>query len=211
MDIRALDRRALAGTGRIVAQVDAVRLAAPTPCAEWDLRALLVHMAGNNNGFARAAAGHPAEEAVWRGDGLDGDPVAAYQESAQRVEAAFAADGVLDRSLAVYGFGTFPANTAIGMHFIDYLVHGWDVARAIGVEPDLEPELCDAVLKIGAGWPKGSPAIWGPGAPFGHPVPVRNDAPVAERMLGFLGRSASPSDQEGGDWMRGVGDGSERE
>jgi uncharacterized protein (TIGR03086 family) len=197
MEIREFDRRALEGTGRVVAQVTEDRLGAPTPCAGWDLRTLLVHMAGNNNGFAEAAEGRPADPAVWAGEGIaegtagrtGADVVGEYRKSAQRVAAAFAAPGVLDRNLEVHGFGSFPAQVAIGMHFIDYLVHGWDVAKAIDVDHPLDPELCRAVLKIGAGWPPDSPAIWGPGAPFGKRVPIPEDASPEHRMLGFLGRT----------------------
>lgn len=193
MDIREFDRLALDVTGRVVAQVTQDQLGAPTPCAGWDLRALLVHMAGNNNGFADAAEGRPADPAVWAGiSGIakaGDDPVGEYLKSADRVRAAFAADGILERAMEVHGFGSFPAPDAIGMHFIDYLVHGWDVARAIGLDHPLDPQLCLAVLRMGERWPKGSPAIWGPGAPFGKPIPVPQDAPPDHRLLGFLGRS----------------------
>ena len=33
--------------------------------------------------------------------------------------------------LAVYGYGTFPATVALNMHAVDFLGHGWDVARAV--------------------------------------------------------------------------------
>ncbi|HET9142326.1 TIGR03086 family metal-binding protein [Actinophytocola sp.] len=207
MDIQALDRRALDAADAVVGRVRDADLDRPTPCAGWDLRALLVHMAGNNNGFAVAAAGAPADPDVWQGVGLEADPTGAYAASARRVRAAFEPDDVLDRTFTVHGFGDFPGATAIGMHFIDYLAHGWDVAVTIGAEPVLDPELCLAVLRIGSRWPPGSAAIWGPGAPFGHPVPVADDAPPAHRMLGFLGRSPV---WKGGVPMRGAGEGSEQ-
>ena len=188
MDIREFDRQALEGTDRVVAQVTEDRLGAPTPCDGWDLRALLVHMTGNNNGFADAAEGRPADPEVWAGAGIGDDLVGEYQKSAERVGAAFAAGGVLERKLHVYGYGTYSAPEAIGMHFIDYLVHGWDVARAIGVDHRLDPQLCLAVLEIGETWPQDSPRIWGPGAPFGKRIPISADAPADHRMLGFLGR-----------------------
>jgi uncharacterized protein (TIGR03086 family) len=191
MDIQAFDRRALDGAGRIVARVTTADLSLPTPCTEWDLRALIVHMAGNNNGWADAAEGKPPDAAVWTGAGLAGDLVSEYRKSADRVAAAFAGDGVLDRAFEVYGFGSFSAPTAIGMHFIDYLSHGWDVAVTIGAEPFLDPELCAAVLRIGERWPPDAASIWGPGAPFGYRVAMPGDAPPDQRMLGFLGRSPS--------------------
>jgi uncharacterized protein (TIGR03086 family) len=186
VDIIELDRRALAATNAAVARVTEDRLDAPTPCAEWDLRALLVHMAGNNNGFADAAEGKPADPDVWEGTGIVDDLVGEYQKSAERVRAAFAGDGVLERTFEVHGFGSRPGQVAVGMHFVDYLVHGWDVARAIDADFTLDPELCLTVLRMGQRWPETS---WGPGAPFAYPVPVSADAPPAARMLGFLGRS----------------------
>jgi len=51
---------------------------------------------------------------------------------AEAVLAAFAADGVLKRRFALPEISTafdFPAAQAISFHFIDYVVHGWDVAR----------------------------------------------------------------------------------
>lgn len=189
MDILQFDRRALDAVDRAVDRVTVDRLGAPTPCADWDLRALLVHMAGNNNGFADAADGKPADPGVWAGSGLGDDVVEEYRASARRVRDAFAADGVLDRTLEVHGFGTFPAPTAIGMHFIDYLAHSWDVAKAVGADHELDPESCEAVLRIAARWPPGSTAIWGPGAPFGPRVPMPSDAPPDDRMLALLGRS----------------------
>jgi uncharacterized protein (TIGR03086 family) len=189
MDIRTLDRQALDATSRVVSNLSADRLDAPTPCTEWDLRALLVHMAGNNNGFAEAAEGRPADPAVWEGRRLGQDVIGEYQKSADRVRSAFAEDGALERTFEVHGFGSYPARDAIGMHFIDYLVHGWDVARAAGIEYHLDDKLCLVVLEMGATWPAGSPRIWGPGAPFGRPVAVADDATPADTVLGFLGRS----------------------
>jgi hypothetical protein len=56
------------------------------------------------------------------------------------------------------------------MHFIDYLVHGWDVVKAISADRSLDPELCVTILRMGEGWTSGSLAIWGPGVPFGYRV-----------------------------------------
>jgi len=189
MDLRGLDRRASEAAGRIVAGVSDDQLRRPTPCAEWDLAALLRHMTANNHGFADAAEGKPADPGVWAGPPLGENWQAAYQESARRVAEAFADEAVLD-------YGTMPGSRAIGMHFIDYLVHGWDVARAVGQAPALDEESCLTVLTMGRGWPD-IPRIWGgPGAPWGNRFPVADDAPAADRMLGFLGRSPNWPDQD---------------
>ncbi|HEX4725388.1 MAG TPA: TIGR03086 family metal-binding protein [Pseudonocardiaceae bacterium] len=186
MDIVVQDARALASAERSVAHVTEDRLAAPTPCAEWTLRELLVHMTGNNKGFADAAEGKPADGVVWAGGAVGDDLLGEYVKSSERVRAAFAAPGVLERRFDVHGFGSYPAVVAIGMHFVDYLTHGWDVARAVGAPDELDADLCDAVLEMGRRWPAGS---WGPGAPFAERVAVAADASAQDRMLGFLGRS----------------------
>lgn len=145
-------------------------------------------MTGNNNGFAAAALGEPPLAEVWDGVALV-DPVGEFAASAKRVDEAFASVEPLTGTFAVLGYGDVPAAQAVGMHFIDYLAHGWDVAVSIGVDPGLDERACDAVLRIGSSWPPDSPAIWGPDAAFGYRVEVPEDAPVADRMLGFLGRS----------------------
>jgi uncharacterized protein (TIGR03086 family) len=187
-DLREPNRRVLATTTGIVARVRADQLDLPTPCDGWSVRDLVRHMVGNNNGFAAAALGAPPDVAVW--DGVEvADPVGEFPASAQRVVAAFASVEPLTGTFAVLGYGDVPAAQAVGMYFIDYLAHGWDVAVSTGADPQLDEEACAAVLRIGAAWPRDSPAIWGPDAPFGHRVDVPEDASAADRMLGFLGRS----------------------
>ena len=52
MDPRPLHRRAVAQTGTAVAAVSPSQLGLPTPCTEYDVRALLSHIIG---GLTRAA------------------------------------------------------------------------------------------------------------------------------------------------------------
>ena len=180
----------LAVTTGIVERVRPDQLDLPTPCAGWSVRDLVRHMVGNNNGFAAAALGDPPDAGLWDGVAVT-DPVGEFAASATRVADAFASVEPLTGTFAVLGYGNVPAAQAVGMHFIDYLAHGWDVAVSIGVDAGLDEDFCAAVLRIGADWPPDSPRIWGPDAAFGYRVEVPADAPVANRMLGFLGRSPS--------------------
>jgi uncharacterized protein (TIGR03086 family) len=190
VDILDLDQRALAGAARIVAQVTPGQLAGPTPCQDWTLADLLAHMVAHNNGFAAAAAGAPAGTPAWDSTPLGDDPPAAFRQSAAQASAAFAAPGALSRQLELPGLGTFGARTAISFHFVDYLIHGWDVARAIRVAPEPDPELVAAALSMVSRYPD-SPEVRGPGAPFGPKLPVPDDAPPLDRLVGLLGRSPS--------------------
>ena len=97
-----------------------------------------------------------------------GRPGGRVCRAAGRVQAAFAADGVLDRDFTLPEIdpaATFPAGLAISFHFIDYVVHGWDVARTLGLDYQLEPRTCSAWPWP---WPRPSPTTTGPG---GAPVP----------------------------------------
>ncbi len=192
-DHRSLDWLAVSAASRIVAGVRDEHLNLLTPCAGWRVRDLLRHMVGNNRGFVAAALGAPPDRFVWDGLELDSaiDLPHEWERSADEVVSAFAGLTRPEDTLAIPGYGDVPAMQAVRMHFIDYLVHGWDVAVSIGAEPQLDDEACREVLRIAARWPVGSPEIWGPDAPFGEPVEVDSSAPAGDRMLGLLGRTPS--------------------
>ena len=99
-------------------------------------------MTGQNYGFAAAAEGETSDRACWDDRPVDEDPHGVFAQSAARVSGAFDADGVLDRRFwlpEVRDGMTFPAPQAIGFHFVDYVAHGWDVARSIGVSAEFDP------------------------------------------------------------------------
>jgi len=157
-DIVGLDARAVRASVLVVSQASAADLARPTPCADWTLADLLAHMTAQHNGFAAAAAGEGADLVRWQTGAPAADPVREYAAAAGRVLAAFAAAGVLAREFALPQISTqlrFPAAEAIGFHFVDYVVHGWDVARALGLGYDLEPDVLAAARPIAWAVPDG--------------------------------------------------------
>ncbi|MBF4996392.1 TIGR03086 family protein [Nocardia sp. BSTN01] len=191
-DISELDRKAVDYSVTIVSKVAGADLHRPTPCGEWDLTQLLTHMAAQHRGFAAAARGHGADPAVWRMD-PPADPVAAYREAAADVTAAFSEAGVPQRVFALPEFGpgfTAPGGQAIGFHLIDYVVHGWDVARAIDLPYALDPELAEPALRIAEAVPDGDFRSQ-PGSAFAPAVPNAAPSDPLARILSLLGRSPS--------------------
>lgn len=188
-----LDRRAVQATVEVVSQVTAADLDRPTPCPDWVLGELLAHMAAQHYGFAAAAEGGGGDLAVWQVRPLGTDPVTAYTEAAGRVIAAFAEPGVTERKFELPeilpGFG-FPGAQAISFHLVDYVVHGWDVARAIGVGYEPGADVVNAALPIAEAVPGGQARLR-PGAAFGPGLPVADDAPPLHAILALLGRSPS--------------------
>src|SRR5271170_2092723 len=148
-DIVGLDARAVRASVEVVSQAGAADLARPTPCAGWTLGHLLAHMTVQHNGFAAAAAGDGADLVRWQTGAPAADPVGEYAAAAERVLATFAAAGVLAREFDLPPISAslrFPAAEAIGFHLVDFVVHGWDVARTLGLGYDLDPDVLAAAL-----------------------------------------------------------------
>src|SRR5579863_3816890 len=173
-DIVGLDARAVRASVQVVSRAGPADLARPTPCAGWTLGHLLAHMTVQHNGFAAAAAGDGANLVRWRTGAPAADPVGEYAVAAEGVLAAFGTAGVLDREFDLPQISTslpFPAPEAIGFHFVDYVVHGWDVARTLGLDYELDPYVLAAALPVAQSVPDGERRRR-PGAAFAPGVAV---------------------------------------
>lgn len=190
IDVVDLDARVVRKSVGLTDKAAAADLSRPTPCAEWTLHDLLAHMAAQHLGFAAASKGD-ADPAVWKPRPLGSEPVAAYRDSAERVIAAFSADGVLGRSFPLPEFGPgaeFPGALAIGFHFIDYVVHTWDVGRGLGLSVEFGPEVLEPAYEIASAIPGGDVRL-APGAPFGPEVPWTGKDRGLDEIVALLGRS----------------------
>jgi uncharacterized protein (TIGR03086 family) len=189
VDVVALDAQATRTSIELVNQLTDADLTAPTPCGAWTLRELLVHMIAQHNGFASAAAGGTELE-PWALQPLGNAPIETYKQSAERVLAAFAAENVLDRRFSLPEFSTkmtFSAAMGIGAHFIDHVVHSWDLAKTLGVTVDFEPELLKTALTVAENVPAGETRL-APGAAFG-PVVTWSGGSDLDQIVALLGRS----------------------
>jgi uncharacterized protein (TIGR03086 family) len=176
--------RALEGTLAVLTRVRAKDLEGPTPCASWDVRALVNHFVGSARWWAATIAG---DSGVADADFASEHFVAAYEESIRVAVAAFGADGALDRTIRL-PFGEFPGTVLLSLATMEQFTHGWDLARATGQPTDLDPALAaellsQARLAISDAYrgPDGQ-ALFGPArkAPAG--------AGPADQLAAFLGR-----------------------
>src|SRR5687767_16020270 len=96
--------------------------------------------------FAEVARGGRPDPTGDMDDHTLPDPGTNYIASADSVLAAWAEPGVTETKVHM-SFGDIPAPAAVRIHFLDIVVHGWDLARATGqattIEPDLAPEAHD--------------------------------------------------------------------
>jgi uncharacterized protein (TIGR03086 family) len=194
-DIRSEHRIAVLASVDVVNTVTPKDLRRATPCNGWDLSHLLAHMTVQHHGFAAAARGDGANPARWDtttvADAVVADPAGAYAAASADVLDAFADDGVLEASFALPEFGpgaTFPGSQAIGFHFVDYVVHGWDVARAIDAPFTLPADVISAVLPLVFAIPDGDFRT-APGSPFAPATEAGDGVGDLDRILLHLGRS----------------------
>ena len=188
--IRTAHSHALVLAGDAVADVRPSDLGRPTPCEDWTLGDLLGHMAGRNHAMAAAALGAGPDLALWVDRPCGDDPAGTLAESAAVLEAALdeAAPGGRPFWLPeIRDGGPFPPELALSFHFLDTLVHAWDVSASLGRPQPCPPELAALLLTVASRVPPG-PDFRGPGRQFAVRRGEPDGAAPFERALALLGR-----------------------
>jgi uncharacterized protein (TIGR03086 family) len=165
------------------------QLAAPTPCREMSVGDLLDHIDRLSMAFT-AAARKASLPGGSQGPSVDASHLGPHWRTriperltelgaAWRDESAWA-------GMTQAGGQDLPAELAGVIALDEVVIHGWDLAVATGQGFNGPPELLEAaygfVEPTAAQNPEGTPGLFGP------PVPVREDAPLFERLLGLTGR-----------------------
>jgi uncharacterized protein (TIGR03086 family) len=110
------------------------------------VRALVNHLVSENAWIRPILGGQTIADV---GDTLDGDllgddPKGEWQRRADEAAAAVAEEGALERTVQI-SRGEVPGAEYIFEVMADLVIHGWDLARAIGVDETIDPELLEAV------------------------------------------------------------------
>jgi uncharacterized protein (TIGR03086 family) len=173
--------RAIEQSGALVAHVRPEQAGLPTPCSEWDVRALVNHTTYDVQAFAASLNGQerPAPDSDLIGD----DWASAYREATDALLAAWRRRGT--EGTIKTRVGEFPATWAVGQHTANLAMHGWDIATASGQSTDLDLEVGRAALD----WARENLKPQFRGTAFGPEVEVPENAPVYERLAGFFGRN----------------------
>ncbi|MGP4103820.1 maleylpyruvate isomerase family mycothiol-dependent enzyme [Nonomuraea sp. KM90] len=167
-----------------VSHVTQESLTRRTPCAEWNLADLLLHMndslailhEGVTLGFI--ATGPIADPHDCSADVLVGT---FRDRTRQFLEAATAADE--DPSITIDDL-VLPRETLIAVGILEIAVHSWDVARSVNVPMPIPPTVASALIKL-------VPILVIEGArqrDFAPPVPVAWPASPSDHLVAFLGR-----------------------
>jgi uncharacterized protein (TIGR03086 family) len=188
IDVRQLYHRAARGFGERVHAVRDDQWSGPTPCSDWDVRALVNHLVGENRWAPPLFAGGTVADVGDRYDGdlLGDDPVAAWDDSAAWAAAAVDDPAAMGRTVHL-SFGDCPGREYAMQLFADLLVHGWDLSRAIGADERLDPELVDAC----AAWFATVAGSYRAGGAVGPRVATPPDADPQTVLLADFGRTAA--------------------
>jgi uncharacterized protein (TIGR03086 family) len=170
----------------LVAAADPADVDRPTPCPDYDVRAMGGHLLAVMRRMVHVAGGGRADELTRMvTDVPDADLAAAAAADRDRLVAAWQGPDVLDRMM-VLPWGTMPGRGAAFGYTQELTTHGWDLASALGRRSDLDPNLATAVLglarQVVPAETRGGPI------PFGPVVAVADDAGPYDQLVGWLGR-----------------------
>jgi uncharacterized protein (TIGR03086 family) len=184
MDEATAFRRASDGYLRRAERIGSDQWPAATPCTQWDVRALVNHVTGEYLWLPELMAGKTVAEVGSRFDGdvLGDDPLGVLTDSFESAQAAANSPDALTGTVHL-SFGDVKGAEYLEQMAIDSVLHAWDLARAIGADEALDPELVDfayAFLQRHA-------EEWRSGGALG-PAKEPVDDSAQARMLALSGR-----------------------
>jgi uncharacterized protein (TIGR03086 family) len=189
-ELRTLLASALAQLRRLIGGVRREQLVLPTPCAQWDVRALLGHVLAVVQRSALVGEGGSTppgfrvlriESDHWRH---------AFDTSAARARSAWARPQALTDTTAG-PWGLVPAPVALSGFVLELAAHAWDLAVSVGDRAGLDPGLARAALQIAT---RLVPAeLRDDGGAFGPPVPAPAGADPGTQLAAYLGRRVPSS------------------
>jgi uncharacterized protein (TIGR03086 family) len=184
-DLLEYQRRCADEFGRRVAAIRDDQWHDATPCSEWDVRMLVNHLVYEDRWAPHLTKGETVEEVGDRydGDQLGDDPKGAWDDAIAGALAAFREPGVLERTVHL-SFADVPGAEYLTQITGDHLIHAWDLARGIGADDALDPEL------VAWAWEMVQPQepMLRASGMFGERVDVPADADTQTKLLAIVGR-----------------------
>jgi uncharacterized protein (TIGR03086 family) len=170
-------------TAMLIGAVQTDEWGRPTPCTEWDVRALVEHILGWMQVFDAAANG-----GVFAGDPgdyrLGDDPAGDFRTSAERMVEGWRKGGK-ERTVRLT-MGEMPAPMVFDMTLMEYMTHGWDLATAIGQPVPFADAEAEEVLGRARATLK--PEYRGPDTAMGEEAEAPAGAPAVVQLAAFMGR-----------------------
>jgi uncharacterized protein (TIGR03086 family) len=176
---------AAGATALVVDNVTNAQLSEPTPCDEWDVRALTNHIIlWTSHSLERRAHGESvAPDLMERDFAAAPDFAADYRAQLDRALDAWADPSVWERELDMTGSKT-PAADVAALIIAEIVLHGWDLAAATGQDYAVSDRAAAAALQA----VEANAELFRQYQGFADPVPTAADAPLLDRVLALSGR-----------------------
>lgn len=184
-DVRDLFVKASKLYGDAVHQIREDQWHLPTPCTEWDVRALMQHLVNEQLWVPPLLEGMTIAEVGDRfdGDNLGDDPVAAWDEASASARAAVEAVKDL-QSPTHLSFGDFPAQEYLDQMTFDLHIHGWDLRTGIGADTTLDGDLTKYLMP----WAEVAMKAYEQVGATAAPPPISSSASDQTKILALSGR-----------------------
>ena len=190
-DIADRYRRRANDFERKVAAVQSDQWSNQSPCDDWLALDVVRHIV-----VMHGAMLSPIGRELSPAPALEDDPLQAFTAARADIEAVLA-DAVLSaQEVSTPGGAMTVAEHIDQVASADLVLHGWDLARATGQDETMDPAEVEAMWAANTAVPAQvmerlrTPGAFGPGVVvFGPAVPVPADAPLQDRLLGFIGRN----------------------
>ncbi len=174
----------LPAISELVEAIDPADLHQPTPCANFDVRAVLDHMIVGGGSFAFVLRGEEPPEQLAPSD--DGQvPVAAFRNAMDDLLDAARSDGAMERMVRT-PFGEMPGESLARLVAFDGAVHSWDLAQGAGLECRIPDDVLDAVDSFAR---VALTDDMRDGETFKAATPPPPSATAIERLAAFSGRA----------------------
>lgn len=163
-------RRAIAGVGD-------GQLGCPTPCRDYTVADLAEHVVGSVTRISAAAG-------VVTAAATDGPPLRRVLDVGRDAVAGWqrrGTEGEVD-----FGGRTIAARDLLGVIALEFVVHGWDFATAVGAGLVVPDGLSTDLLTLAHRTVTAESRLV---AGFDPPVPVGDGAGALHRLLAFTGRA----------------------
>jgi uncharacterized protein (TIGR03086 family) len=185
MNVPELYRRAGEDFGRLVQGTRDDQWSNPTPCSDWSVRELVNHVVSENLWAPPLMKGSRIEDVGDRfnGDVLGDNPKNAWESAKVEAVDAVTSPGAMERTVHL-SFGDVPGSEYALQLFADLLIHGWDLARGLGADDRLDPNLVTAC----SDWFAGVEEAYRDAGAIGERAEVSPDADLQTKLLAAFGR-----------------------
>jgi uncharacterized protein (TIGR03086 family) len=185
MEAKELFRRGLDESTAVVERVRPEDFALPTPCTEWDVRALLGHMLYELSWVPEMVSGKTIAEVGSRYDGdlIGADPVASWRAAASAARAAV--ERCDPAGAAHLSYADVPNEAYLREVGGEQLTHAWDLGEAIGQAVHFPPDLTRSVYEDVQPKAEGLSQS----GLFAPPVAVPDSADLQTKLIALMGRA----------------------